>query len=1232
MSDWSLRSKIVPDYDGAVVDALYVGGGFRTVRTQAQMLSIPFLYRTLNSKESTIVFVREEGIFYELINNPTTSTTTLSDWNITHFGTSVNSFLPVGQWDKDNDVIILQDTDAAGRNGQFYFVTDAPTPVTVTIPGLFQGQPETVSDGDLVVSVGDFWIHVQPTNTWESLNKPQSIIDYVNGIVIAHTHEMSDVTGLITALGFKYDVDDTADHTIPFNDVPDQAIIELEFLKTWYYSKTDVDTLLGLAGAGGHVIQNSGVDIPLEPRLNFTNGLTATDDPGIASVITLGGPLIQDTDIGGGDHNLRIGYGGTPLTSLSFLVGDTDEPHVDYTVTPSLVLFNMISSLDINAGFALNPNNVLMVAEDTTSGTNRVTLSLTAGVSGATFEDLRPVPTGLQYSGDYSSTFTARSLTDVGYVLGAKTYTGAQTFRAGAAGVGLAPIYFQSGVHLTVPVNGAMEYNGTHLYFTTGGTRYQIDQQSGGSGHVIKNFGTPLTARANLNFSNGITASDNTPDTDVKLGGSLIESTFINTNAELLSFTTDVGGGVLIQDPNQFVVFYSTDQLMSLQSNNAALDKKISLDFTSDGATFNATINDTRVTKIGLTYGADYSASYTARSLVDYGFVTGLTGTTGAWKLGSGGTLTAANVVLGSTVNTLKFRFPSLITSITEGAGIWLQNNTAAINGTQQISPGTLWEGQGFATGVNNSQATKYIAYVLPVQAATNPTSIWKLASAINGTSYTTVFQVNSAGDATISGKLFTTSTTVLAAINVGSFAGDPSAPVNGDLNYNSTSNSLRARINGAWVSIGSSSLSSLTAATAINTINNADFAQVWQWNTWTAAVPGLLISSNSTALAANTDGLFSVKLSGATNGVGGTYAGWFQNTRTGTSSANTAIYATASGGDFNYAIQIGAGDIVLSSTTSLLDGFGKALIKFTAVGTAVNQFTISNNSIGGTPIFSATGTDTDIGISILSKGTGAISILTGSGNNALSITPGVAYLYAANGGLAIAHSGTLTVLAGYRPSGTSAGYDMLLSAMTATATNTAGGNLYLRGGLPNGSSTTGNVGFGANGSINFQSMELGIYIQTRITAPTGNPAGGIFKWVEGGTDERWLGTDGITHSAKRAAGKPMTLRVISGSALGTGLKGYAIAPVTGVITKWFLRADPAATLTLDVWKAAGTNPTNANSITASAKPSLTAAGYATSSTLTGWTLTVTEGDLLALEIETNDNATDVELIIYIES
>ncbi|MGC4068414.1 MAG: hypothetical protein QM784_27965 [Polyangiaceae bacterium] len=59
------------------------------------------------------------------------------------------------------------------------------------------------------------------------------------------------------------------------------------------------------------------------------------------------------------------------------------------------------------------------------------------------------------------------------------------------------------------------------------------------------------------------------------------------------------------------------------------------------------------------------------------------------------------------------------------------------------------------------------------------------------------------------------------AGINVGAQAGDPSTPANGDLWYDSTGNALRARINGATVSLGSGGGSGdVTAASSFGTDN----------------------------------------------------------------------------------------------------------------------------------------------------------------------------------------------------------------------------------------------------------------------------------------------------------------------------------------------------------------------------------------------------------------------------
>lgn len=53
---------------------------------------------------------------------------------------------------------------------------------------------------------------------------------------------------------------------------------------------------------------------------------------------------------------------------------------------------------------------------------------------------------------------------------------------AHTTGSGTSPIKLTSGTAMTTPEDGAFEYHSSHLYFTIGSTRYQLDQQGGGGG------------------------------------------------------------------------------------------------------------------------------------------------------------------------------------------------------------------------------------------------------------------------------------------------------------------------------------------------------------------------------------------------------------------------------------------------------------------------------------------------------------------------------------------------------------------------------------------------------------------------------------------------------------------------------------------------------------------------------------------------------------------------------
>ena len=160
------------------------------------------------------------------------------------------------------------------------------------------------------------------------------------------------------------------------------------------------------------------------------------------------------------------------------------------------------------------------------------------------------------------------------------------------------------------------------------------------------------------------------------------------------------------------------------------------------------------------------------------------------------------------------------------------------------------------------------------------------------------------------------------AGINVGSVAGDPSAPANGDLWYDSTANELTARINGANVALGSGGGGGITVGTTTIT------------------------SGTATRLFYETAGNVVGQVSGVT-------------------SDGTNVTA-------------GSGNLRATSpriTTGINDANGNESILLTATASAVNEWTATNAATGGTVTLAATGDDANIPINIWAKGTAAAAI-----------------------------------------------------------------------------------------------------------------------------------------------------------------------------------------------------------------------------------------------------------------
>lgn len=104
------------------------------------------------------------------------------------------------------------------------------------------------------------------------------------------------------------------------------------------------------------------------------------------------------------------------------------------------------------------------------------------------------------------------------------------------------------------------------------------------------------------------------------------------------------------------------------------------------------------------------------------------------------------------------------------------------------------------------------------------------------------------------------------------------------------------------------------------------------------------------------------------------------------------------------------------------------------------------------------------------------------------------------------------------------------------------------------------------------------------------------------------------------------------GSVLTTGLKGFRSFSVAGTIIGARLFANASGSIVIDIWKDTYANfpPTVADTITASAKPTLSAAQKAEDTTLTGWTTSVAAGDVFGFNIDSVTTITRITLELRI--
>ena len=149
------------------------------------------------------------------------------------------------------------------------------------------------------------------------------------------------------------------------------------------------------------------------------------------------------------------------------------------------------------------------------------------------------------------------------------------------------------------------------------------------------------------------------------------------------------------------------------------------------------------------------------------------------------------------------------------------------------------------------------------------------------------------------------------------------------------------------------------------------------------------------------------------------------------------------------------------------------------------------------------------------------------------------------------------------------------------------------------------------------EAMSISNYVLVAI--PEGNPRDAciVASWPAGSS-----GTASITFVIDGG-----------GEAITTGEKGHLEIPYACTIKQVTMQADQSGSIVVDIWKDTYANfpPTDADSITASAPPTISSAQKSQDATLAGWTKSISSGDILAFNVDSCATIQRVTISLLVE-
>lgn len=214
--------------------------------------------------------------------------------------------------------------------------------------------------------------------------------------------------------------------------------------------------ILTTDGSGNLVQLTTGSAHRYRNGINTLTSIDLTQD-----VANVGSPGNGFTGV---SNSGTITVGGNVNISAGFTTTGSGSPTLAFPAGSFTYTFPLASSTLFANNLGLSGGSIHIGSTSTNSG---LTLRSTSGV-GAAGADI------IFQTGNNGTTEVGRFLNAGQFGVGVSSPTAMLHLKAGTATASTAPLKFNSGTNLTSPEAGAMEFDGTNLYFSPSTTRYRV--------------------------------------------------------------------------------------------------------------------------------------------------------------------------------------------------------------------------------------------------------------------------------------------------------------------------------------------------------------------------------------------------------------------------------------------------------------------------------------------------------------------------------------------------------------------------------------------------------------------------------------------------------------------------------------------------------------------------------------------------------------------------------------